>query len=72
MIPVPLDGGAPLASRSSPVSPKCQPAGSAAAAALVIAGACVGPPNEVDGGVNTSANVLRPSLVTNAAFRVEL
>ena len=32
MIPVPLDAGAPLASRSSPVSPKCQPAGSAAGA----------------------------------------
>ncbi len=72
MIPVPLDAGAPLASRSSPVSPKCQPGGSAASAARVIAAAGVGPPNEVDGGVNTSANVVRPSLVRNARSPVEL
>ena len=72
MIPVPFDAGAPLARRSSPVSPKCQPGGSAASAALVTAAAWVGPPNEVDGGMNTSANVVRPSLVTNRALPVEL
>ena len=72
MIPVPFAAGAPLASRSSPVSPKCQPGGSAASAALVTAAAWVGPPNEVAGGVNTSANVVRPSLVTNRAFPVVL
>src|SRR5512146_1535756 len=65
MIPVPLDDGAPLASTCSPVSPKCQPAGSAAVAALVIEAVGAGPPNEADGGVNTSAKVVRPSLVTN-------
>ena len=72
MIPVPFAPGAPLASRSSPVSPKCHPGGSAACAALVIAAAWVGPPNEVAGGMNTSANVVRPSLVTNRPFPVEL
>ena len=66
MIPVPRDVGAPSARRSSPVSPKCHPRGSAASAALVIAPAGVGlPVNEVAAGVNTSANVVRPSLVTN-------
>ena len=41
-------------------------------AALVMAAACVGPPNEFDCGVNTRANVVRPSLVTKPAFPVEL
>ena len=72
MIPVPLDAGAPAERRSSPVSPKCQPGGSAASAALVIAAAGIGPPNEFDDGVNTSANVVRPSLVRNARLPVEL
>ena len=56
-----------LSAAATPVSPACHPAGSAAVIQRRrIAGATSGPPNPVTGVVYTSANVLRPSLVTNA------
>jgi len=44
MIPVPLAGFEPFASRSEPVTPTCHPAGPAAVTARSIAGPRSGPP----------------------------
>ncbi len=68
MIEVPLldDAALPLSSNWLPVTPVFQPAGAARSSACWTTGPRLGPPNPVTGGVYTSANVDRPSLVRNA------
>src|SRR5579875_1610138 len=67
---VPLPELLPAASWLNPVTPTCQPAGAACAAADRIAGVLVSAPNPVLGGGNSSANEVRPSLVAKCASPV--